>query len=301
MSYSAGFSLITPIFAFALSPLMVGIINRTKAAWAGRQGPPILQPYYDLAKLTEKSAVYSKTVSWVFLAGPIAGFSAMAVAAILMPFGGLPSPLAFEGDIVLLAYLMGLARLVTILAAMDTGSAFEGMGASREAFYSALAEIVFFLALCALTWQTGSISMSGILNFDGPLNGPSTALLSAALFVAALAENARIPVDDPNTHLELTMIHEVMVLDHSGPDFALIQYGQAIKLWIFSALLTQILTPHGGGTLLTLIYNINMMLAIAIFIGTVESTMARLRLVNVPQFLIGAAALSALSVILLLR
>ena len=299
-------SLVQPLQALTLSPLLLGVINRTKALFAGRKGQPLLQSYFDLWKLLRKGAVYSRTTTWVFRAGPIVGLAAVLVATALVPLGGVPATVSFTGDLVLFAYLLGLMRFFTVLAALDTGSSFEGMGASREVAFSALAEPALLLGLAALARQTGSLSLSTIyssLSADTWLKaGPMLALVAAALMVVLLAENARIPVDDPNTHLELTMIHEVMVLDHGGPDFAFILYGAALKLWVLGALFTGLILPirtgnpwsDGGAGLLG-------MLAIAIIIGIVESSMARLRLLRVPQLLVGAGALAAVALILSLR
>ncbi|HVI95870.1 MAG TPA: NADH-quinone oxidoreductase subunit H, partial [Anaeromyxobacter sp.] len=213
----------------ALPPLLLGIVNRTKAVFAGRVGPPLVQPYLDLAKLLRKGAVYSRTTTWVFRAGPVIGLAAVAAAGLLLAMGGAPAALSFGGDFVLFAYLLGLARFFTALAALDTGSPFEGMGAAREVTFASLAEPALFLCLLVLARATGTISLSGMLGAALPAAwgsaGPALLLAAIALFVIALAENARIPVDDPNTHLELTMIHEVMVLDHGGPDLAFILYG----------------------------------------------------------------------------
>jgi formate hydrogenlyase subunit 4 len=283
------------LFALVLAPLLLGVINRTKALFAGRNGQPLLQLYYDLAKLLRKGAVYSRTTSWVFRAGPIAGLAAVVAALAIVPFAGTGAPVSFAGDLVLFAYLFGLMRFFTVIAALDTGSAFEGMGASREVQFAALAEPVLFLALAALARRTGSLSLSGILGAVTP-SEPVWALVAVALLVVLLAENARIPVDDPNTHLELTMIHEVMVLDHGGPDFAFILYGAALKLWVLGALLVGVVLP-GENILLSLVA----MLALAVAVGVIESTMARLRLLRVPQLLVGAGALAALALILVMR
>jgi len=283
------------LLALVLAPLLLGVINRAKALFAGRNGQPLLQLYYDLAKLLRKGAVYSRTTSGVFRAGPIAGLAAVVAALAIVPFAGTGAPVSFAGDLVLFAYLFGLMRFFTVIAALDTGSAFEGMGASREVQFAALAEPVLFLALAALARQAGSLSLTGILGAVTPA-GPAWALVAVALLVVLLAENARIPVDDPNTHLELTMIHEVMVLDHGGPDFAFILYGAALKLWVLGALLVGVVLP-GENILLSLVA----MLALAVAVGVIESTMARLRLLRVPQLLVGAGALAALALILVMR
>ncbi len=298
-------SLLHFALALLLAPLMLGLINQTKASFAGRKGPPYLQTYYDLAKLLRKGAVYSLTTTWVFRAGPTVGLTATLLALAIVPMAGAPGLLAFPGDLVLLAYALGLARFFTVSAALDTGSPFEGMGASREVQFSALAEPALLLGLAAVARRAGELSLSGMFRAVDVglwrLAGPELALVAVAVAVVALAENARLPVDDPNTHLELTMIHEVMVLDHSGPDLAFITYGAALKLWTLCALLVGLVVPvrlAWGADLLAFLCG---MALCAVAIGVVESAMARLRLDRVPQFLIGASALSALALVLSLR
>ncbi len=292
-------SFIPFLLALALSPLLLGIINRTKAIFAGRRGQPFLQTYFDLWKLLHKGAVYSRTTTWIFRAGPMIGLAAVMVAAALMPLGNVPALIAFPADFLLFAGLLGLMRFFTVLAALDTGSAFEGMGASREVFFSALAEPALFVALATLARQAGNLSLSTML---GQVSGghwlaagPVMALVFIALMIVLLAENARIPVDDPNTHLELTMIHEVMVLDHGGPDFAFILYGAALKLWVLGALVVGMVMPVTETPWLNLILSVGGMFVLAVVVGVTESVMARLRLLMVPQLLVGAGALAAMA------
>ena len=298
------FSAVHIVLALVASPLMLGIINRTKAVMAGRSGQPILQGYFDIIKQLRKGAVYSRTTSWIFRAGPIVNLVTMIVGLLLVPFAGGAALLAFEGDLVLLAYVLGLARFFTVVAALDTGSAFEGMGASREVTFSMLIEPALFVGLFALSRLSHSLSLSGILYTSGVTGWSigAPALVAAAFFVLYLAENARIPVDDPATHLELTMIHEVMVLDHSGPDFAFIQYAGALKLWLLGALFVGVFSPNltGAGLWIREGYALVGMILLAIAVGIVESSMARLRLLGVPQLLVGAGALSMLAAILVL-
>jgi formate hydrogenlyase subunit 4 len=294
------------LLGLALAPLLLGVINKTKAFFAGRQGQPLLQLYYDLSKLLRKGAVYSHTTSWVFRAGPVVWLAAAAAALLLVPLGSVPAPMSFAGDLVMLAYLLGLMRFFVVVAALDTGSAFEGMGASREVQFSALAEPALLLALAALGRQTGSLSLTdmyGAMSITVLLKtGPAVALVAGAMLIVFLAENARVPVDDPNTHLELTMIHEVMVLDTSGPDLAFILYGAAVKLWILGALLVGVLLPIRTGRLpIDLAISLAGMLLLAVVTGVIESTMARLRLLRVPQLLGAASALAILALILVFR
>ena len=209
--------------AFLLgAPLLLGIIGRVKAVFAGRTGPPLLQPYRDLLRLARKGAVFSRTATWVFRAGPAVALAATLCAGLLLPMGAPAAAIRFAGDFILFAYLLGLARFATILAALDTGSSFEGMGAAREATFSAVAEPALFLGLVSLVRSTRSFDLSHMLGRQlQPVwwtDAPALLLVALALFAVALAENARVPVDDPATHLELTMVHEVMVLDHSGPE-----------------------------------------------------------------------------------
>jgi len=298
--------IINMLAALALAPLLMGVINRTKAIFAGRRGSPMLQMYFDLAKLMRKGAVYSESSSWVFRAGPIVSLAAVIGAMAIVPMGSTRGIVSFDGDIFLFAYLMGLMRFVTVLSALDTGSSFEGMGASREVQFAALAEPVFLLAFAALAWAGHSRSLvdilSGVSGQAWSDNVAEVTLAFAALFVVFLTENSRLPIDDPSTHLELTMIHEVMVLDHSGVDLAFIHYGAALKLWALGALVVGVLLPHDGsprwldGALFLVAMG-----ALAALTGVVESSMARLRLRHVPQLLIGAGALSFFALILVLR
>ncbi len=290
------------LLAIVGAPLLLGVTNQTKALFAGRSGPPLLQVYYDLGKLLGKGAVYSRTTTWVFRAGPIVGLAAVLAAASLLPFGGCRALVGFEGDLVLFAYLLGLARFFTVIAALDTGSSFEGMGASREVLFSTLAEPSLLLGLAAVARLTGGLSLSD-MHTSFPMaawadSGIVLGLVAVAFLVVFLTENARIPVDDPNTHLELTMIHEVMVLDHSGPDFAFILYGAALKLWLLGTFLVGLVVPRVGFLPVDVLIACVGMLVLAVVLGVIESTMARMRLSRVPELLIGAVTLAGLALVL---
>jgi len=285
------------LFAIILAPLLSGVINRTKALYGGRKGQPLFQAYYDLFKLLNKGAVYSQTTSWIFRAAPIISLSVVLTALLLIPIMGYRSVLSFRGDFIFLAYILGLMRFVTVLAALDTGSAFEGMGASREMQFSLLAEPIFLICLAVLAAGTGQLDLSGMIqslwSASSPQTNAATFLLTGALIIVLLTENARIPVDDPATHLELTMIHEVMILDHGGIDLAFIEYASALKLWLFSALSIGIALPlRTGNPYMDFIIGIGGIFLTAVIIGIIESTMARLRLLRLPQMMIAAAALS---------
>ncbi len=296
------------VLALCLAPLLSGIINRVKAKFSGRHGKPILQLYFDLAKLLKKSEVISTTTSWVFQTTPAISLAATVCALLLLPLGGSLSPFRFHGDVIFAAYLLGTGRFAMILAALDTASPFEGMGASREATFSALAEPVLFL--CGLAMMSAAcleglpneLSLSTILT--GVPGGwlaarPELVIVPLVLFLLLLVENCRIPVDDPNTHLELTMIHEAMILDHSGPNLAFILYGASLKLWIFSAMVTGVLIPQLPG-IAGMLVRIAGILAVAVVVGIVESIMARLRMPRIPQLLGSAAVLATLALILTL-
>ena len=295
------------VLALLLAPLLPGIINRVKAKFAGRHGKPVLQLYYDLAKLVFKGEVVSDTTTWVFSAGPAIALATAILALALLPLGGTASPFSFHGDFILCAYLLGMGRFATVLAAVDTGSPFEGMGASREALFGAIGEPVLFLSFLALSSTAVSLALPENLSLSSLFNGfapqawldgrPELMLLVFVMGVLLLVENCRIPVDDPNTHLELTMIHEVMVLDHSGPNLAFILYGSAVKLWLFSALMAGLIVPalpFWAQTMLSL----GVIFAVAVIVGIIESIMARLRMHVVPA-LVGLAGSVAAFVLIL--
>jgi formate hydrogenlyase subunit 4 len=303
------------LLALTFPPLLLGVIAKTKALFAGRVGPPLLQPYYDLIKLFRKGSVFSRTTTWVFRAGPVVGLATAVLAILLVPLGNTRdyafiAPISFTGDLILLAYLLALARFFTASAALDTGSSFEGMGAAREVTFACLAEPAFFLGLLVLAklaLDTGaalslSAMLGGSLAAHWPAHGASLALVLLSWFVVLLAENCRIPFDDPNTHLELTMIHEVMVLDHSGPAFGMILYGAALKLFLFGALIVRLAVPVAtGAPWLDWPIFLGGMVVVAVLIGVVESTMARLQMTRAPVLLVTACLLSAFGVILVVR
>jgi formate hydrogenlyase subunit 4 len=266
-----------------LAPLLPGIINKVKAWVAGRRGPPVLQLYYDLARLWRKGVVLSTLVSPGFIAGPAVAWVAVLAAALLLPLGPLGASLSFRGDVILLVYLLGLARFCTAWAALETGSAFEGMGAAREVSYAVLSEAAVITAVLTLSMQSGSLVLNDMLV---PSAGTGAVLLAVGLFMVLLAENCRVPFDDPNTHLELTMIHEVMVLDHSGPPLAAVLHGAAMKLLLFSVLLVQAVVPVGklpeSAAMAALIAGV---LVVTVAVGLVESLMARAAFRRVPLLL----------------
>jgi formate hydrogenlyase subunit 4 len=294
------------LLAVLLAPALFGVVGRTKAFFAGRTGAPLWQPYFDLVKLFRKGTVRSATTTWLFLAGPAALAAAALLGAALLPLGPGSSPIAFGGDAVLFVYALALGRFFVALAALDTGSSFEGMGAAREVSFAALAEPALFFGFLALGKLGGSFSLSGML--DRPLlarwpdGGPAVALVAAAWFLVLLAENSRVPFDDPNTHLELTMVHEVMILDHGGPALGLVLWASMLKFGLFAALVVRLLLPVPESA--PAVYAAGLaagLLVVAIAVGVVESSLARLRLVRVPQLLVSACLLSAFALLLAAR
>lgn len=301
------FSILAVAMALVGAPFLRTVVNRTKAAMAGRQGPPLLLPYRSLLRLLSKGAVYGDGTTWVFRAGPVISLTATFGALCLVPFAGRPSLIHFDGDIILMAYFLGVGRYFTVLAAMDTGSSFEGMGANREAFFSALTEPSLLLGVAGLGAITGSLSLSGIYGGIGGsaflgANLPAMIFILAAFVIVYLTENSRIPVDDPTTHLELTMIHEVMVLDHCGVDLAFIEYGGALKLWTMGLLITGLVFPGGSGSLfLDVALSLLCLLGLQVVLGLVESSMARLKMGRIPQFLAIGFVMSTLWIMWVVR
>jgi formate hydrogenlyase subunit 4 len=284
------------IVLLIISPfLFIGIINRVKAIWAGRKGASVFQPYYDFFKLLHKGEVISKTTSFIFQLAPSINVAAVLFALMIVPIPLTGSIIKFPGDFVLFAYTLSLAKFITVLAAMDTGSSFEGMGASREVTFSTIIETAFFIvigSLALLTGQTSFETIFAMLNMSAGYSILVKVLLVISLFIMLLTEGSRVPVDDPNTHLELTMIHEVMILDYSGPDLAYILYSAALKMVVISILMVDLIIPSGMLLISAMILFVVIMLAIFISVGLVESMIARSRMSHVPQFIFMMTALS---------
>jgi formate hydrogenlyase subunit 4 len=297
---------VTFVVLLLVAPFLQGIVTKTKGMLGGRRGAPLLQLYYDLGKLLRKKSVYSSTATWMFRAAPVVLLVSLLAAGLLVPLDGRAAPVRFAGDLVAFAGLLALGRFALVLAGLDVGSSFEGMGASREVTFASFAEPALFLCFAALVLATRDTSLSGMLG--QPLGeawshaAPSLSLVGLSLFVLLLAENSRVPIDDPATHLELTMIHEVIVLDHSGPDFALILYGSALKLALFAALLVGVFVPRAGvGPSEASALMLLGLSGVAVAVGVVESVIARVRLTQVPTLITGAAVLALLGIVLLFR
>ena len=294
------------LLLLTMPPLLLGVINKTKAVAAGRKGPPLLQPYYDITKLLRKGVVISSTTSMIFWLAPVVVVATSLLAGLLTPLGPFQAPIAFAGDAILFVYLFALSRFFTTAAALDTGSSFEGMGTAREVTFASLAEPALFFVLLVMARISGALSLSDMLR--SPLSAPlsmTTApliLVSVGMFIILLAENCRIPVDDPNTHLELTMIHEVMILDHGGPLLGLMLYGASVKLFVLGAFFMHLIFPlQCNQPILDWLLFVGRMLSLAVIIGVVESVMARLQMRRVPFLLIAALFCCGFGFILLVK
>ncbi|NLD21304.1 MAG: hypothetical protein GX664_02290 [Bacteroidales bacterium] len=269
-----------------------GIITRTKSICAGRKGPGLFQPLKDVARLFKKGTVYSKNTTIIFKLAPIVYLASVLTAAACVPFGGRPGLFSFEGDFVFFAYVLALGKFFCIIAALDAGSSFEGMGASRESLYSMLAEPAFFLILGSLSLMSGCISFTQIfsnIDFYGNILGLGVGIVMAILLLLiAMIESSRLPIDDPKTHLELTMIHEVMILDNSGFDLGLILSAGYVKFAMYGALIANFFII--GSLPLAIGIFALVQLVCAVTIGATESFMARFRMVHNPEFIFSLTA-----------
>ena len=279
--------------------LTTGLILRVKSLWSGRKGPPLLQPAFDVLRLLRKTSVYSETTTPVFRVAPwVFLVTALASAALAPSLGSTPL-VSFPFDFFWLIQLWALGRVGMMLAALDTGSAFEGMGSAREATFSTLLEPVLLLTVGALCLSSGAQTLHEALAASwssGDLSSVVRLLAVVALLIALQVETGRMPVDDPTTHLELTMVHEVMVLDHSGRDLAAIQCASAVKLYVSSSIIATLLNPWSGqGLWLGAAANLALCVAVAVLVGTIESLIARLRLPAVPKYIAVALASAALA------
>jgi len=292
-----------------LAPLLTGIIKKTKAFFQTRKGPNIFQPYFDLYKYMQKESVVSEHSSWIFRVTPLIYLSSMLVVAAIVPVIATHSLLAFTGDVILIVYFFALARFFLALAGLDAGSAFGGMGSSREMAVAAIAEPAFMLPLFTMAVAAGTTNLAGIVQSvvsggEGPLT--LAHLMSfVALFIVAVAETGRIPVDNPDTHLELTMIHEGMMLEYSGKNLALLSVAVSIKQLLIFTLLVNIFFPWGialvsagiGALILGTLVFILKVIALGIVMAVVETSFAKTRLFKVPDLLLGSFLIGLLGLV----
>ncbi len=286
------------------SPLVSGVIKKLKAYMQGRKGPGVLQTYYDLMRLFRKDMVVSSVTSWVFKATPYIVFVATIAAAVIVPVVTVRSAYGMMGDVIALIYIFALARFFMAIAGLDAGTGFGGEGSSREMTVAILVEPMMMLALFTAAIAAGSTNIAGIIGVRGEVYSPSHLLALAAFMVAIVAETGRVPVDNPDTHLELTMIHEGMVLEYSGRYLALMEWAHSIKQMVLFTLAMDIFFPFGimqstgaPGLALSLgIYAVKMF-GMAVLMAAIESTRAKVRFFQLPSILGGAFVLAFLSLV----
>lgn len=294
------------LFPFVLillvSPFLVGLINKQKAILTGRIGAPVWQPYYDLARLSRKETIYATSASFISRIAPVISFAAILFTLLILPIGYVRPLFSFNGDIIVFAYLLGLARFFQILGAMDIGSSFEGMGAAREATFAVFAEPIFFFTLGSLAFISGHTSIYDIyhsIQLDEPSALVFIIVSSISGFILLVTECSRMPIDDPNTHLELTMIHEVMILDNSGIDLFLYQYGSYIKIMVYAVFEASFFNPFSmANEWLGFSVFIVVIFLLTTVIAWVETMIARFKMKSIPQYLLFATAIGILNLLI---
>lgn len=295
------------IFAFIniiiIPLLLVGVIQKIKARMQNRIGSPVLQTFYDIGKMLQKHETISETSSWVFILAPRFNLAVVVIAALLIPWSGAAIPESWGSmtNFLLVIYLLGLGRFISMLAAMDTGSAFGGLGASREALISLLVEPAMMIGLGALALGAKSMDLSVIYSI--PASQLVAILVGASLIVIALAELSRMPVDDPTTHLELTMVHEAMILENSGRNLALVELSVAIRTCIFFGLAAQSFL-HAVPQYMQLpqlmryCVGLSSLFIVGVIVAVAEGVLVKLNWRRVPNFVAFAIALSLLAALI---
>jgi formate hydrogenlyase subunit 4 len=300
-------SIILWILAILTAPFFSALILKVKAFFGGKKGPPLLINYYTLIKLFKKGSVYSRSTTFIFKMGPMVSLGVVLTALMFLPIAGHQPVFSFHGDVIFVLYLLGLGRFFTIAAAMDTASPFEGMGAAREAFFPIICEASMFIILILFYSLTEELRFSAYFSGNNPLGlwktaGSPLIFIVIAFFIILLTENSRVPVDDPATHLELTMIHEVMVLDHSGPDLALIELGSFCKLFFYASFIARLIFPFRMESIYLsgLVFGGALILVYAAA-GIMESVIARHRMDKVPHFVLSSLALATFAIVITLE
>lgn len=293
--------LIYVVFILA-APLFIGIVNKLKARSTGRIGPSVFQAYYDLRRLLRKETIYADSASFISRTAPVVSFASILFAGMILPIGFTRPLISFNGDLILFAYLLGLSRFFQILGAMDIGSSFEGMGAAREATFAVFAEPIYFFTLGSLAFIFGQTSMYDIFH-SITLGDPSflvfIVVASISVFFLMITETSRMPVDDPNTHLELTMIHEVMILDNSGQDLFLYQYSAYLKILIYATFTSNFFNPfHAENYAFGILVYLGVMMLLIASLVWIETMLGRFKMKSIPQYLLFAASIGILNLLI---
>ncbi len=283
--------------------LMMGLIKKTKSFWGGRKGPSIMQPWFDFVRLMKKDFVISNTTSAVFKITPVITFASVIFAGLFVPLASGSAIVNIPVGLIVFAYILGLGKFFALISAMDTGSSFEGMGASREACFTSIVEPAFFMVIGSIMALTGNYtfdSLGKILSSAGTYGILIIVFTALVLFIMLLTEGSRVPVDDPATHLELTMIHEVMILDNSGSDLALLTWANGIKMLLISSLIAYMVIPSNVSDFVGILLYLGVIALLSMIIGTVESSMARIRMSHVFEFvfIMSSLALVVLSLVM---
>lgn len=279
--------------------IMLGIIKKTKAFWGGRKGVVLLQPLYDFVRLLKKQPVVSSTTSFVFKLAPVIALATSITAGLFVPTVMGFSIINIDFAFIVFAYILGLCKFFAVISAMDTGSSFEGMGASREACFTSLIEPAFFIIMASIGAVAGFYTFQSlnVFLYNADILGLCIIILAVvALMIMLLTETSRVPVDDPATHLELTMIHEVMILDNSGCDLAFLSWASAIKMVLISSIIANLVIPYNLPFGISIALYIVLLMFIAFLIGTIESAIARFRMSHVFEFVF---AMSAVALVIL--
>lgn len=286
--------MISFIIIFLASLFFTGIVIRTKSIASGRKGPGLMQPLKDIFRLLRKGTIYSETSGLIFRLAPLVYFSTVIFAIMILPVGKFEGLISFQGNFIMFAYILALGKFFMIIASLDTGSSFEGMGASREALYSMLVEPAFFIIIGSFALLTGCNSFYDIfthLKFGNYFVYLIGGLAAFIFIMIAMIENSRMPVDDPKTHLELTMIHEVMILDTSGFDLGMILHTTNLKFAMYGAIVANFfIESFSSYNAIILFFVIQFVFAVSV--GLIESFMARFRMNHNPQFIFILSAVS---------
>lgn len=309
MGWTIAGVLLQIVIIICIAPLIQGIIKKTKARLQNRIGPSILQPYYDLVKYLKKDAVLSIHSSWLTIITPYIVFTSIVTAGLFIPTYTATVGFSFMGDIILIVYLFGVARFFTALAALDAGGAFGGMGSSREMAISAITEPALLLAMFAVLLSTGTTKLQTLLlSFlhDGTIwFHPSYGIAFLAMMIVLISETGRIPVDNPDTHLELTMIHEGMLLEYSGRYLGLMLWGSQIKQLLLFSLFINLFFPWGiaadgsiAGLLFSFLVYVIKLILLGVLLALIESMYAKIRLFKVPSLLGASMFLSLIAILI---